>query len=63
MIKRENITINDKDFIRHSSDAGVMIRKVGTEEEYEEALDLVPCEFEYEETDKPIPEGEDADRS
>lgn len=61
MIVQENITINETDFVRHYSDAGMMIRKVGTDEEYTEAIDLTPCKFEYEETDEPIPEEENAE--
>ena len=54
MVVEEKIVIDETEFVRHYSDAGMMIRKVGTDEEYIEAIDLMPCEFEYEETDKPI---------
>lgn len=63
MIIKEKIVIAGTDFVRRYSDSGMMIRKVGTDEEYIEAIDLATSEFEYEETDKPIPEEEDADRS
>lgn len=41
-------------FIRRYSDAGMYIRKVGTEELYDTAIDLIDSPFEYEETDIPI---------
>lgn len=36
------------------SDAGVKIRKVGTEEIYTEAIDVQDAPFTYEETDIPV---------
>ena len=39
---------------RTYSDQSVYIRKVGTEEEYTEALDVESAPFEYVETDKTI---------
>lgn len=36
------------------SDKGVYIRKIGTDEEYSEAIDIEGAPYEYEETDKPI---------
>ena len=39
---------------RTYSDANVYIRKVGTEEEYTEAIDVEDAPFTYEETDKMI---------
>ena len=39
---------------RTYSDANVYIRKVGTEEEYTEAIDVESAPFEYIETDKAI---------
>ena len=39
---------------RTYSDQSVYIRKVGTEEEYTEAIDVESAPFEYVETDKPI---------
>lgn len=59
MLKKEIVTIEGTEFSLHHSDAGMMIRKVGTDEEYEEALDIVPCQFEYEETDEPIEKEDD----
>ena len=54
MIKEENLIINNKEFIKRFSDNGKYIEKVGTNEEYAEAVDLIEKEFEYEETDKDI---------
>lgn len=39
---------------RSYSDSGVYIRKVGTEEVYSEAVDILSAPYEYEETDMPI---------
>lgn len=55
MLKKEIITIEGIEFTRHYSDSGVFIRKIGTEELYEEALDGVPCPYSYEETTTEIP--------
>lgn len=42
---------------RTSSDKGMQIRKIGTEEIYDEAIDVETADFKYEETDVPIKEG------
>lgn len=39
---------------RTFSDIGVMIKKVGTNEIYDEAVDVEDATFTYEETDMPI---------
>ena len=36
------------------SDKGLMIQKVGTEEIYDEAIDVEDASYEYEETDTPV---------
>ena len=54
MIKTEPYFFNDKEFKRTFSDAGVMIRKVGTGETYSEAIDLLTATWQYEETDEKI---------
>lgn len=54
MIIVENITINNREFVRTYSDANMMIRKVGTEEMYSEAVDPININRTYEETDVPI---------
>ena len=55
MLKKETVTIEGIEFTRHYSDSGVLIRKIGTEELYEEALDSVPCPYFYEETAIELP--------
>lgn len=55
MLKQEIVIIEGIEFTRHYSDSGVFIRKIGTEELYEEALDSVPCPYSYEETAMEIP--------
>ena len=54
MIVTENIRFGKKDFIKTYSDERFYIRKVGTEEEYSEAIDIPAMGYAYEETDKPI---------
>jgi len=54
MIKIENIELNGNTFKRTYSDAGHKIRKVGTEEVYAEAVDLLTSTFIYEETEELI---------
>lgn len=57
MITRENITREDGVLlVRAYSDERRYIRKIGTEEVYEEAIDLYPSAYEYEETEEFIPE-------
>lgn len=46
--------LQDGRLIRHYSDSGMMILQVETGIEYEEAVDVVPCRFSYEETETPI---------
>ena len=36
------------------SDQNLYIRKIGTEEVYSEAIDVYPCRYTYEETDKKV---------
>lgn len=54
MIKTEKIMINGCEFLRTYSDGGKMIRKVGTDEVYGEAVDPINAGREYEETDEVI---------
>lgn len=44
------------DRIRHVSDSGFKIRQIETGAIYDDALDIVPCPYTYEETDEPIEE-------
>ena len=39
--------------IRHYSDRAMKIRQIETGNVYEDAVDVVPCRFTYEETDVP----------
>lgn len=52
MIKLENLTINNRAFVRTYSDSGFMVERDGVR--YSEAID--PAEFnrQYTETDEPI---------
>lgn len=59
MVKVENVTINGKEFKRYYSDNNKVIKKVGTEEEYTEAIDVLSANYEYEETDKKIEQQEE----
>lgn len=45
--------------VRHYSDKGMYIRQVETGIEYSDAVDLIPCRYTYEETDKLIEEREE----
>lgn len=56
MIVKENLVINGKNFIKHYSNENKIIRKVRTDEEYGEAIDLAYLNYQYEETDKLIEE-------
>lgn len=51
MIKTEEI--NGR--IRHYSDAGFKIRQIETGILYDDAVDVMPCKYTYEETDELIP--------
>lgn len=54
MITTEKVQLNGKEFTLTKSDAGFMIRKVGTNEVYSEAYDIL--DYQYEETNKKIEE-------
>lgn len=41
---------------RRYSDGNVMIRQIETGILYEDAVDVIPCRYTYEESDVPIPE-------
>lgn len=51
MIVKENVKINDFDFIYTYSDSQCLIKQVETGELYGEAYDLVELPKEYDETD------------
>ena len=52
MIIKEQLTINNKAFIKTYSDAGFMVERDGVR--YAEAIDLAYLGREYTETDEPI---------
>ena len=55
VVKEFYETRNDGvDLYRSYSDAGLRIRKVGTDEIYDEAIDIANAPYTYEETDEPI---------
>ena len=53
-----NIEVNGRTLIKHESDCGKIIRQKETGREYSSAVDVVPCKYTYEETEKDIPQGE-----
>ena len=61
MIVTETITINDKEFIHNYSDSGYWIQKQGTEELYEDAIDVPENNYVYIETDTLIEVEDDND--
>lgn len=63
MIKREfyRETENGIKLYKTYSDLNFMIKKIGTEELYEEAIDIENSNFEYEETDIPIEAEEESE--
>lgn len=46
--------LKDGTLIRHYSDKEMKLLQVETDIMYDEAIDIVPCRYTYEETDKPI---------
>jgi hypothetical protein len=56
MIVTEILTISGKEFLRTYSDSGYRIKKTGTDEVYDEAIDPVDSGRTYTETDEPIAE-------
>ena len=54
----ENIKVGERVLIKHQSDSNKFIRQVETGIEYASAVDVIPCRYTYEETDKDIPERE-----
>lgn len=47
--------------VRHYSDKDVKLKQVETGHLYDEAVDLLPCEYTYDETEIPIEQDELAD--
>ena len=46
--------LQEKNRVRHYSDLNVWIKQVETGKLYEDAVDVIPCQYTYEETDEPI---------
>ena len=46
--------LQEENRVRHYSDLNVWIKQVETGKLYEDAVDVIPCRYTYEETDKPI---------
>lgn len=46
--------IEDNTRVRHYSDENLKIRQIETNIIYDDAVDVVPCKYTYEETDIPI---------
>ena len=55
----ENIKVGERVLIKHQSDSNKYIRQVETGIEYASAVDVIPCRYTYEETEKDIPEKEE----
>ena len=55
----ENIKVGERTLIKHQSDSNKYIRQVETGIEYASAVDVIPCRYTYEETEKEIPEKEE----
>lgn len=53
MIKTDPVTINNKEYVKSYSDAGMMLERDGRR--FASALDPVGSDRKYTETDKPIP--------
>lgn len=55
MIKVENLS---ETLVRHYSDCGMKLLQVETGIVYAEAIDIVPCQYTYEETENPVEQDE-----
>lgn len=57
MIREELIENGER--IRHWSDLNFKIRQIETGIIYDDAIDVIPCKYTYEETNEPIEEEEE----
>ena len=55
MIISTEIEVKGRTLIKHESDCGKIILQKETGREYSSAVDVLPCKYTYEETDKDIP--------
>lgn len=58
MILTEIIDHGTVQVIRHYSDNNLRLRQIETNELFDDAVDIMPCQFTYEETDIPIEDTE-----
>lgn len=58
MILTEIIDHGTVQVIRHYSDSNLRLRQLETNELFDDAIDVMPCAFTYEETDIPIEDRE-----
>ena len=56
MVQSELIENGER--VRHWSDAGLKLRQIETGVIYEDAVDVMPCQYSYEETEEPLEEAE-----
>ncbi len=54
-ITSKYIEVSGRTLIKHESDTGKIIRQVETGREYSSAVDVIPCRYTYEETEKDVP--------
>ena len=59
MVVTEIITIGSREFQKTYSDMDYKIKQIETGILYDEAIDVIPCAYTYEETDIPLGEIED----
>lgn len=57
MLISKKIELRGRTFIKHESDSGKYIRQVETGIEYSSAVDVMPCRYTYEETNREIEGG------
>ena len=51
--------VENEDRIHHWSDARFKIRQIETDIVYDDAIDVLPCRYTYEETSEPIEQEEE----
>ena len=58
-IQTEYVTQGNRTLIKHKSDAGKFLVQIETGVEYAEAVDVIPCPYTYEESEREIPKIEE----
>lgn len=56
MVVQETFDLDGRTLCRTYSNADMNVHKIDTDEVYEEAIDIFPCPYAYEEIEKPIEE-------